>query len=71
MIKAAASAENDVLMAEFNARNGEVLAELTENDGVKLYIFPKDVSRSSPKSRATWFWRSALSMISATDRRAG
>jgi TRAP-type mannitol/chloroaromatic compound transport system substrate-binding protein len=43
IIKASASAENDMMMAEFNARNGQSLAELTENEGVKLHIFPKDV----------------------------
>lgn len=43
IIKAAASTENDVMMAEFNARNGQALAELTENHGVKLHIFPKEV----------------------------
>jgi TRAP-type mannitol/chloroaromatic compound transport system substrate-binding protein len=43
IVKAAAAAENDIMMAEFNARNGEALAQLTENEGVKLHIFPKDV----------------------------
>lgn len=43
IIKAAASAENDIMMAEYNARNGEALADLLENHGVKLSIFPKDV----------------------------
>lgn len=43
VIKASASAENDVMMAEFNARNGQALAELIENDGVKLQIFSKEV----------------------------
>ncbi|MGB0085760.1 MAG: TRAP transporter substrate-binding protein [Rhodomicrobiaceae bacterium] len=43
IIRASASAENSVMMAEYNARNGEALAQLTENDGVKLHIFPKDV----------------------------
>jgi len=43
ILKAATGAENDMMMAEFNARNGQALAELTENHGVKLHIFPKDV----------------------------
>jgi TRAP-type mannitol/chloroaromatic compound transport system substrate-binding protein len=43
IIRTSASTENDVMMAEYNARNGQALAELTENDGVKLHIFPKDV----------------------------
>lgn len=43
IIRAAASAENDIMMAEFNARNGEALQELTTTHGVKLHIFPRDV----------------------------
>jgi TRAP-type mannitol/chloroaromatic compound transport system substrate-binding protein len=43
LIAACCSSENDLMMAEFNARNGQALAELTENQGVKLHIFPKDV----------------------------
>lgn len=43
IIRTAAHAENDLMMAEFNARNGQALAELTEEHGVKLHIFPKDV----------------------------
>ncbi len=43
LIKVSASSENDVMMAQFNAKNGEALAALTENFGVKLNIFPKDV----------------------------
>jgi TRAP-type mannitol/chloroaromatic compound transport system substrate-binding protein len=43
IIKAAASAENDIMMAEYNARNGEALADLVQNHGVKLHIFPKEV----------------------------
>jgi TRAP-type mannitol/chloroaromatic compound transport system substrate-binding protein len=43
IIRVSASAENDIMMAEFNARNGQALAELTEDQGVKLHIFPKDV----------------------------
>ncbi len=43
IIRVSASAENDIMMAEFNARNGQSLAELIENEGVKLQIFSKEV----------------------------
>lgn len=43
IIRTAAHAENDVMMAEYNARNGQALAELTTSHGVKLHIFPRDV----------------------------
>lgn len=43
IIKVSAHAENDIMMAEFNARNAAALAELVENHKVKLHIFPKDV----------------------------
>jgi TRAP-type mannitol/chloroaromatic compound transport system substrate-binding protein len=43
IIKASADAENDRMMAEFNARNGSSLAGLIDTYGVKLSIFPKDV----------------------------
>jgi TRAP-type mannitol/chloroaromatic compound transport system substrate-binding protein len=43
IVKVSAHAENDIMMAEFNARNAIALAELTENHKVKLHIFPKEV----------------------------
>lgn len=43
IIRVAASAENDIMMAEFNARNGQALEELITIHGVKLHIFPRDV----------------------------
>ncbi len=43
LIKAAACAENDVAMAEFNARNGAALAKLVSEHGVKLHLFPREV----------------------------
>ncbi|MCK5435264.1 MAG: hypothetical protein KAI88_01425, partial [Nitrosomonadaceae bacterium] len=42
-IEAAASMENDVMMAEFNAKNGESLAKLVNEQGVKLREFNDDV----------------------------
>lgn len=52
IIRTACSAENDIMMAEFNAKNGAALADLTENHGVKLHLFPRDVwSRISTVSR--------------------
>jgi TRAP-type mannitol/chloroaromatic compound transport system substrate-binding protein len=42
-IEAAASMENDVMMAEFNAKNGEALIKLVNEQGVKLRQFNDDV----------------------------
>jgi TRAP-type mannitol/chloroaromatic compound transport system substrate-binding protein len=43
LIQACASAENDLMMAEFNARNGTSLQQLIDEDGVQLHRFPDDV----------------------------
>jgi TRAP-type mannitol/chloroaromatic compound transport system substrate-binding protein len=43
IIEAAASMENDVMMSEFNARNGESLTKLVEEQGVKLREFNDDI----------------------------
>ena len=43
IIEAAATAENDIMMAEYNARSGEALADLVTNQGVKLRRFSDDV----------------------------
>jgi TRAP-type mannitol/chloroaromatic compound transport system substrate-binding protein len=43
IIEAAASMENDVMMAEFNARNGEALNKLVTEQGVQLREFNDDV----------------------------
>ena len=43
IIEAAAAMENDVMMSEFNANNGEALADLVKNQGVKLREFNDDV----------------------------
>ena len=43
MVEAAASMENDVMMAEFNANNGASLAKLLNEQGVQLKKFSDDV----------------------------
>ncbi len=43
MIRAAASEENDTMMAEYNAKNGDSLAKLINEQGVKLRRFNDDV----------------------------
>ncbi|MBT7630305.1 MAG: ABC transporter substrate-binding protein, partial [Desulfobacula sp.] len=43
IIEAAAAMENDYMMAEFNTRNGESLAKLVTEQGVKLREFNDDV----------------------------
>ena len=43
MIEAAASMENDVMMAEYNAKNGASLASLINDQGVKLRKFNDDI----------------------------
>jgi TRAP-type mannitol/chloroaromatic compound transport system substrate-binding protein len=49
LIRTVAAAENDLMMADFNANNGNALASLIENHGVKLQIFPKEVWSSFAK----------------------
>jgi TRAP-type mannitol/chloroaromatic compound transport system substrate-binding protein len=43
MVEAAASMENDVMMSEYNAKNGEALTRLISDQGVKLRKFNDDV----------------------------
>lgn len=43
MIEAAASMENDVMMSEYNAKNGAALARLVNEQGVKVRSFNDDV----------------------------
>jgi TRAP-type mannitol/chloroaromatic compound transport system substrate-binding protein len=43
MVEAAAAMENDVMMAEYNAKNGEALSRLINEQGVKLRKFNDDV----------------------------
>ena len=43
LIEAAASMENDVMMAEYNAKNGEALAKLISEQGVQLKRFNNEI----------------------------
>lgn len=43
MVKAAAAAENDMMMAEYNAKNGEALARLVNDHGVQVREFNDDI----------------------------
>jgi TRAP-type mannitol/chloroaromatic compound transport system substrate-binding protein len=43
MIEAAASMENDVMMSEYNAKNGAALQRLVNDQGVKLRQFNDDI----------------------------
>ena len=43
LIEAAAGMENDVMMAEYNAKNGAALARLTRDQGVEVRKFNDDV----------------------------
>ncbi len=43
MIEAAAGMENDVMMSEYNAKNGASLAKLVKEQGVKLRRFNDDI----------------------------
>ncbi len=43
LVEACCTAENDIMLAEFNARNGEALNKLVNEHGVQLHKFPEDV----------------------------
>jgi TRAP-type mannitol/chloroaromatic compound transport system substrate-binding protein len=43
IIKAAAAHENEMMMAEYNARNGAALTKLVNEQGVKLRSFNDDI----------------------------
>ncbi|NKB77774.1 MAG: ABC transporter substrate-binding protein [Gammaproteobacteria bacterium] len=43
IVEAAASMENDVMMAEYNAKNGEALSKLITEQGVQLRRFNDDI----------------------------
>ena len=43
IIEAAAAEENDTMMSEYNAKNGEALASLIKEHGVKLRAFSDDI----------------------------
>ena len=51
-IEAAASAENDIMMAEYNAKNGESLAKLISEQGVELRVFSDDTYDSFGEAAA-------------------
>lgn len=50
LIEAAASMENDVMMAEYNAKNGAALAALIKEQGVKLRKFSDEIYDSFGKA---------------------
>ncbi len=43
MVKAAAASENDMMMAEYNAKNGQALARLVNDHGVQVREFNDDI----------------------------
>jgi len=43
MVKAAAATENDMMMSEYNAKNGEALARLVNDHGVQVREFNDDI----------------------------
>ncbi len=43
ILEAAAAAENDIMMSEYNAKNGEALADLVTNEGVQLRKFDDEI----------------------------
>ena len=51
-IEAAASAENDIMMAEYNANNGASLARLISEQGVELRVFSDDTYDSFGEAAA-------------------
>ena len=50
LIEAAASMENDVMMAEYNAKNGAALARLTRDQGVQVRKFNDEIYNSFGKA---------------------
>jgi len=55
IIEAAASMENDVMMAEYNAKNGAALKKLVTENGVKLRRFNDDIYDSFGEASAEVF----------------
>ncbi len=55
MVEAAAAMENDVMMAEYNAKNGASLARLLKDQGVQLKRFSDDVYDSFGEAAAEVF----------------
>ena len=52
IISAAATAENEIMMSEYNARNGAALAELINNHGVQLRKFNDEIYDSFGEAAA-------------------
>ncbi|MBP5855934.1 TRAP transporter substrate-binding protein [Marivibrio halodurans] len=55
LIEAAATMENDILMAEFNAKNGQYLTKLVDEQGVELRRFNDDVYDAFGRASAEVF----------------
>ncbi len=55
IVEAASSMENDVMMSEYNAKNGEALAKLISEQGVELREFNDDVYDSFGDAAAEVF----------------
>ena len=55
IIEAAASMENDVMMSEFNAKNGAALAKLVTDQGVQLREFNDDIYEAFGEASAEVF----------------
>jgi TRAP-type mannitol/chloroaromatic compound transport system substrate-binding protein len=55
LIESAASMENDVMMSEYNAKNGQFLAKLIDEQGVELKRFNDDVYDSFGAASAEVF----------------
>lgn len=55
LIEAACTAENDIMMSEYNAKNGSSLAKLVSENGVKLRKFNDDVYDSFGEASAAVF----------------
>lgn len=43
VIEGACAAENDIMLAEYNARNGDALNKMLTDDGINLVRFPEEV----------------------------
>ncbi|MHC8508974.1 MAG: TRAP transporter substrate-binding protein [Rhodospirillales bacterium] len=55
LIEAACATENDVMMSEYNAKNGAALAELIRDQGVQLREFNDDIYDSFGKAASEVF----------------
>ena len=59
MVEAAAAMENDVMMAEYNAKNGAALSRLINEQGVVLKEFNDDVYDSFGEASEEVYCRSS------------